>query len=352
MDLRTFVETYRRFRLVPAACLLITLLGVFFYHQKYDTATAQATLSVLDPLTARPGVYSDAQITFDSVIKSRRLAEQVGARLHRTPDDIAGHLSVTIVPTLASINPSPVYAVRGSDRNPSHALQLANVAAAEGRALYVQLNRPDPGASILAMQPQVDQAQAQLTKAKDTLNAFTGANNAHDLSTRLARQRDIVTSFQLQIHQVNADLAAVGGTNSGTHQALARRAASLAASMSAEQLELNRLVNLQTQFDDLSAKVAAAYQHVTQVQQLQQNLADGAQSLPLTSDVKLVDEARLQSKALFAMLTYAMAVLLGLTAGASAIYLLGLFAQQMETPGRVAEAFGAPVLVRVPAVTT
>jgi len=351
MDLRTFVETFRRFGIVPVACLILTLLGVFFYHHKFDTETAQATVSVLDPLTARPGVYSDAQITFDSVIKSRRLAAQVGARLHRTTDDIAGHLSVTIVPTLASINPSPVYAVRGSDRNPGRALQLANVAAAEGRALYVQLNRPDPEASLLAMQPQVDQAQKQLTMAKDALTTFSGANNAHDLSTRLSRQRDIVTSFQLQIHQVNADLAAVGYTNAGTRLALQRKAASLAASMASEQLELNRLTDLQSQYDDLSAKVAAAYQHVTQVQQLQQNLADGAQSLPLTADVKLVDEARLQSKALFNMLTYAMAVLFGLMAGASVIYLLALFAQQTETPDRVARAFGAPVLVRIPPVS-
>jgi hypothetical protein len=348
LDLSMYLRTVRRFWYLPLAFLLLSLAGAYVYHHKLDTQVAQATVAVLDPLVARPGVYSEAEVTFDSVIKSRKLAAMVGQRLHRTTDDIAGRLSVTIIPTLAAINPSPVYAVRASDRDPNRALQLANVATEQGRVLYIQLNQPDPQAALLAMQPQVDLAKAQSDKAQADLNTFNAAHDTYDLTARVAKQRDVVAGFQGQLHQTDADLAAIGNTNSSGRQALLRREASLRQSEATENQGLARLIGLQTQFNDLSIAAAAALQHYTQVQQMQQNIADGERTLPLTADVKLVDEARIQSQLLFKLLTYAMALLLGASAGASAIYLLALFAQQPETAERVATAFGAPVLVRIP----
>ena len=75
------------------------------------------------------------------------------------------------------------------------------------------------------------------------------------------------------------------------------------------------------------------------------------EQLPFAAQVKIVDLAQLQSQVLTKVLTVGIAALLGLLAGAAAIYALALVTKVAEGAGEVAAAFGAPVLARVPRTT-
>src|SRR5919197_2135695 len=140
MELGLFLRTLRRRWVVPAALVAASVLGVFLYQQVFGLQESVSTVAVLDPLTSRPGAYSQAQITFDSVINSQELAARVGRRLNRDPGGVRSHLSVSISPSLQTYNASPVYAVYATDKTQEGATALANAAVEEGRLLYIELN--------------------------------------------------------------------------------------------------------------------------------------------------------------------------------------------------------------------
>jgi len=351
MELSTFFRVYRRHWFIPAALLAISLLGAFLYIRQYSTYEAMATVAVLDPLTARPGGYAQAQVTFDSVIKSQELANRVAKRLGRDPGAVSGHLSTTIVPSLEAYNLSPVYAVYGRDKNSDSAIAMTNAAAEEGRKLFLEVNAPDPQAIKDALAGQMQAAQDELAAAIATYQQFMSTNDATDLEARIAKQRDIVYSLHLAAVVARADQRgayASGNTQAGIQAQY--RANELEAALGPEQAQLNKLVALELPFGVVSSNIQTAQATVNQLKQYELSTVTGEQ-LPFTAQIKIIDHAQLQSQLLTKALTIAIAALLGLFAGAGSIYLFALVSRVDETAAEIASAFGAPVLARVPRTT-
>src|SRR5438477_2051490 len=128
MELSHYLTTLRRRWFVPLAFIAIALLGVFVLNRSTRLETAQANVSVLDPFVAAPGTYTQAQVPFDAIIKSDQLAARVAARMGKGTENLSGRFSVTVVPPLSGANLSPLYAVRGTDRDPHRAIALTNLA--------------------------------------------------------------------------------------------------------------------------------------------------------------------------------------------------------------------------------
>jgi len=351
MELSTFLRVYRRHWVIPAVLLGVSLLGAFLYMRQFSSYEAMATVAVLDPLTARPGGYAQAQVTFDSVIKSQELADRVAKRLGRDPGFVSGHLSTTIVPSLEAYNLSPVYAIFGTAKTSDDAVALTNAAADEGRKLFLELNAPDPQAIHDALAVQEKQAQDQLTAAITAYQQFMSTNDASDLEARIAKQRDIVYSLHLAAVVARADQRgayAAGQYWQGVQDQY--RANELEAALAPEQAQLAKLVAMEIPYGIVAANIATAQNQVNQLQQYELSAVTGEQ-LPFTAQIKIIDHAQLQSQLLTKALTIAIAALLGVFAGAAAIYMLALVSKVPEGADEIAGAFGAPVLARIPRTT-
>ncbi len=351
MELAAFLRVYRRLWFIPAVLLVVSLLGSYVYIRQFSSYEAMATVAVLDPLTARPGGYAQAQVTFDSVIKSQELANRVANRLGRDLGSVSGHLSTTIVPSLEAYNLSPVYAVFGTAKNSDDAIALTNAAAEEGRKLFLELNAPDPQAIHDALAAQEKQAQDQLNLAIAAYQQFMSTNDASDLEARIAKQRDIVYSLHLAVVVARADQRgayAAGLVQQGIQDQY--RANELEAALGPEQAKLDKLVSLEIPYGVVAANLTTAQNLVNQLQQYELSTVTGEQ-LPFTSQIKIIDRAQLQSRILTQALTIAIAALLGLFVGAAATYLLALVAKVAQGADEIASAFGAPVLARVPRTT-
>jgi hypothetical protein len=347
MDPKRYLRSLKAYAYIPAALVLLGLVGVFLYHTIYGGQQAQATVAVLDPLTSRPSGYQQAQVTMDTVVKTRALDERVAARINQSPDWVAGHLSVSVVSTLSSLNVSPLYAIRGTAPTKAQAIQLTNVAVEEARSLYIELNTPNPADVALALAPQIADAQARTDTARAALNAFEAKYNAIDLPIKISKQRDLVSNLQLAYYQAQADMAASSVVGYTTYAAAKQRADNLGAQMNAQNAVLSKLVALEDQYGQLALALQIAAGDLVSLQQLQQGQISG-QALPLSADVKVVDGAQIQSQLLWYLLTYTVGLILALLLGASAIYVIALMTKERQTAEAVSSAFGAPILARLP----
>ncbi|HEX2648176.1 MAG TPA: hypothetical protein VHO95_13195 [Candidatus Dormibacteraeota bacterium] len=330
---------------------MLAVGGVYSYHHQYGGKQAQATVAVLDPLTSRPAGYQQAQVTFDTVVRSRQLDERVAPQINRAPDWVGSHLSVSVVTTLSGANVSPLYAVRGTAPTDAEALRLTTVAAEEARTLYIQLNTPNPADIAAALAPQIQDAQQRTDAAGMALQQFEAKNDATDLPVRIAKQRDLISNLEIAYLQAVADAAAyqVTGPYVGW-QAATRRAATLQAELQVQQQELDRMTALEGQYAQLELQLSVAQGNLVSLEQLEQGEING-QQLPLTADAKIVDPAQLQSQLLWYLLTYSVGALLGLLLGASAVYGIALIKKEPQTAESVSAAFGAPILGRIPHAT-
>jgi hypothetical protein len=348
MEPTRYLRFLKAYAYIPAALVLLGLVGVFLYHTIYGGQQAQATVAVLDPLTSRPSGYQQAQVTMDTVIKTRALDERVAARINQSPDWVAGHLSVSVVSTLSSLNVSPLYAVRGTAPTKDQAIALTNVAVEEARSLYIELNTPNPADVALALAPQVKDAQQRADAARAALNAFETKYNAIDLPIKISKQRDLVSSLQLSYYQAQADTAASSVVGSYvTYAAAKQRADNLGAQLNAQNNTLSKLVALEDEYGQLALALQIAAGDLVSLQQLQEGQING-QALPLSADVKVVDGAQIQSQLLWYLLTYTVGLILALLIGASAIYVIALMTKERQTADAVSSAFGAPILARLP----
>ena len=259
----------------------------------------------------------------------------------------AGHLSVSVVSTLSSLNVSPLYAVRGTAPTKAQAIQLTNAAVEEARSLYIELNTPNPADVALALAPQIKDAQQRTDAARAELNAFQLKYNAIDLPIKISKQRDLVSSLQLSYFQAQADTAASSVVGYSTYAAAKQRQANLAAQLNAQNAVLTKLVALEDQYSQLALALSIANGDVISLQQIQQSQING-QALPLSADVKVVDGAQIQSQLLWYLLTYTVGLILALLLGASAIYAIALMTKERQTAEAVSSAFGAPILARLP----
>jgi hypothetical protein len=322
MEFPQYLTTLRRRWFVPLVLVVIAIAGVFVLNRSTHLATAQVTVSVLDPFVAAPGTYTQAQVPFDAIIKSEQLADRVARLMGSRTGSLSGRFSVTVVPPLSGGNLSPLYAVRGTDRDPQRAIILTNLAVQEGRALYAKLNSTD-----------FAQADAQLLVARDEFNKFASSKRAGELPSAIQKQMDAVSSLRQAVYlaQVAQD---VGGGG--------RPKAALERAMATAQAELDRLTALEPEYKDLVFKVQLAEARV-----LALNKGQSGQTVSELF-VKTLDGAQIRSDLTSLVLQYALGVLLGLVSGLSVVYLLAKGAKQPETASDVARAFRAPVLIRIP----
>ena len=322
MELSHYLTTLWRRWFVPLTFVVIAVAGVFVLNRSTRVETAQATVSVLDAFLAAPGTYTQAQVPFDAIIKSDQLATRVAARMGKGTENLSGRFSVTVVPPLSAANVTPLYAVRGTDRDPQRAIALTNLAVEEGRALYAKLNSAD-----------FAQADVRLQAARDEFNKFAASNHASQLPAAIQKQMDAVSSLRQAVYlaQVAQDVGAGG-----------RPKAALLRAMATAQAELDRLTALEPEYTDLTFKVQLAEGRVLALNK--------GQSGQIVSDlfVKTLDGAQIRSNLASLVLQYALGVLLGLVAGLSVIYILAGQWKQPETASDVARAFRAPVLIRIP----
>ena len=344
MELRLFLSTLRKRWYVPVIFLVLATVGMYLYHRDTDMETAQTTLAVLDPLVAKPGTYQEAQVTFDSVVKSNQLARRVAARTGLPDRVVSGRVSAGIIPTLSSFNASPLYGVKAKGKTRAEALALATAVTTEARKLYIELNSADTSQIRAALQPELQKLQKDLQEARDAYNSFTSANHTAGLTAQIDRQRNIVASLQQSLDQARAAEGAAGVSHGRTSQALARQ-------LAIEQAQLDRLTGLESRFNELAFNLQLAQDRMSQFSQTEQATVIGEQ-LPAQLDVKLLDGATIQSPFFYLFLTYATAFMLGLLVGLSVVYVIGLYQKPYQSADEIARTFGTPVLVRVPRATS
>jgi hypothetical protein len=340
MTITTYLDTMRKRWYIPAFLLLAALGGMFIYHSLVDMQTAQATVSVLDPLVAKPGNYEEAQITFDSIVKSNQLAQRVAARLGMRESQVSSRVSVATIATLSTYNASPLYAVRGKGKTKAAAIALTAAATEEARNLFIELNTPDTAQLRQAMQPELDRLQAELQTASAGYDQFVAANKTADLPAQVERQMTIVSNLNEALAQARAAEAAFGIKNGRSSKALEHELAT-------QQAQLDRLTAAESQFRALAFNLQLATDRISQFSQAEQTAIVGEQ-LPARLQIKLLDAASIQSPFFWLFITYATAILLALLAGFSVLYVIALYRKPPQTADEIARTFGTPVLVRIP----
>jgi hypothetical protein len=348
MNLSAFWRSLKRSWLAALLLFEVGLLGSTVYARKTIQSTAEATVAVRDPITARPG-YQAAQITFDAVVSSHRLSERVAERMGETVSAVEAALSVKVIaPAATGFNISPLYAVQGKKPDEQSALGLVNTAVEEARKLFVELNdsKIDEVTSTLSAERQAAQQAAR--EAEGAFDAFDKANDTSDLKARLDSEVTRAEVLRTQVTTTSADLAAAQSVGEPvTIQAVEQRLRKFAHDLSTAEAERDRLRSLASRHDDLSAEVTRARAKDEELANLEKQTVL-SQILPLESQIKVLDDAQIQSQTLLTMLIYAVGVVLGLLASATAVYLRYLSDENRETSETISLAFGAPVLARIP----
>src|SRR5262245_16485296 len=174
MELREFGSAFSRNWLLLVVCLVLGLIAPALYNHYIPLSQASASVAVLDPLTARPAGYLQAQVTFDQIIESQALAAAVAARVGESPDRVHSSLSVTLASSLGSTNnntvTSPVYVVHAQDRSMARAILIANTAVAEARTRYASLNSADGSAVLSALSGPRAAADARVQSAQQAFD--------------------------------------------------------------------------------------------------------------------------------------------------------------------------------------
>lgn len=347
MDFSAFLRALRRSWLAALLLFELAIFASLVYARHTIQPTAEATVAVRDPVTARPG-YSAAQVTFDAIVESRRLSERVALRLGKDIRSVESALSAKVVPAASGFNISPLYAVRGKGATEDAALGLVNTAVEEARALYLELNDVKADEVTSALASQTAEAETARAEAQAAYDGFAAANDTRDLQARLETESARARTLQDQVATASADLAAtraVGPPEAAA--ALNKRLVEYQRQLADAEGERDRLRGLAAQDADLTAQLARAKVKVDQLNDLEKQEVL-SQILPLQTQVKALDDARIQSQTLMKILIYGVGFLLGLLAAASAIYTRHLVEARTETPDSISDGFGAPILARIP----
>jgi uncharacterized protein involved in exopolysaccharide biosynthesis len=345
MELRDYLRALRRFWFMAPAFLLVGLAAAGFYNQVTFLDQAKASVAVLSPLVSgKASGSTEAQVSFDGIIRSDALAARVAARMNEPADAVANNLSVSIDSgpgSQASAITSPLYIVHGRDHGLDRAERLVDIAIEEATKLYFKINATDGSDLKAALAAQRIVVEKQVTDAQTALNNFVSKNNVYDLHNRLQQQRDIVAQLTLQTAGARADYRGYSG--SLTYG----RYTSLTKDLATEKAELTRLYKLLDEFDRLQFEVATAQANEQEFDAQNENLLVNT-LLPSQVQVKVLDTAALEDQTLYLLLVFGLGAVAGIILGVTAIYVLGLIYRRPASPEEVAEAVGAPILVRIP----
>ena len=345
MDTRDYLRALRRYWWAFLACVLIGVWGAFGYNRVTYLDQAKASVAVLSPLiSSKASGTTEAQVSFDAIIKSNTLASLVGAQMNESEQTVSNNLSITI-DTGSGSSPaattSPLYIVHGRDIGVPRAEMLVNIAIDEASKLFVKINATDGGDIKAALASQESEVTGEVASAQSALDKFSADNNAADLPNRLQQERGKVDQLSLTVY-------AAGALAQSTQLSRDYSAYNtLSNDLRKEQKELNRLTGLLPEYHDLQYQLTAAQARSSAFDVQSQDLLVNT-LLPAQVQVKVLDSAAEESQLLFLLLTYALGAVAGIILGLAAIYVLALVYRRPATVQEVARAMGAPILVRIP----
>jgi len=354
VDIRDYLQTLRRFWPVAAACVLVALLSAFIYNSTTYLDEAKASVAVVSPLiSGKANGSSEAQISFDAIVKSATLANAVAVRMGEDPKTVGSNLSVSIDTgsgsSSATTLTSPLYIVHGKDKGLARAEQLVTVAVDEATKLYFKVNATDGADLKAAIQVQRQALLDQINTAQTALNQFATANNAVDLPNRLIAQRSRVEQLAQEVYAASAAANGDRSGGGGSYGYDYNRYYSLSAQLNVQQTELNRLETLLPQYQALSFNVTVAQNRLSDFETQNESLLVNSE-LPAQLQVKVLDPARDESQLLYLLLLYGLSAVAGVALGLGAIYALAFIYRRPASAEEVAGALGAPVLVRIPRI--
>jgi capsular polysaccharide biosynthesis protein len=383
MQLDRFISAVMRRWYILVSMAGVGIVAALLFFLVSGSTTATTSVAVLDPAvtqsvtTGTVASSGQAQLTFGSVIQSRMLAERVIQRLalDMPAQAMQGKISVKIASSPLP-NVTPLYTIQVKDHDADRALLYANTVVDEGKQLFAQLNSPDRSPVNVALTDQEQQLQrdesaaradlqSQLTKAESELDRLRRLMPTY---SSLALNRDQAVAIDTQLASRESDLLLQNQPQllAATRTAKADVAANL-------QTARQALAKFQQDngIDDLNANITAQAALVNGLRGELQGVAPptGAlrtaedrlnaletrkMELALTSSgtsstqVKVLDTAYIPTNAVFVVLVYVLALLLGVFVGLAAIYLLEYFERSPHTAEDAEELIGAPVLLRIP----
>jgi capsular polysaccharide biosynthesis protein len=287
MELDAYLRSLTRWWYIPVILFVISIGGVWLYHNVTGTKEAQATVVVLQSFFPGPGEFIAPQIGFDSVDESGELANRVSQRLGdgTEPEALQGSISIEIVSNLNRPNPSLLYGVKAEDQDGDRAIHIANIAVEEGRKLFEEINTPDARDVRAAYSEELTAAENEVIASRGALNQFEQENNAYGLAERIGSQLELVSDLRANV--INADAALAG---SGTEPA----------ALDAARTELNRLLQLLSQYNQLEFEVDLAQASVATLEQRESDLliaGDAAADLLAETQARLAEQRTRLTKA-------------------------------------------------------
>lgn len=346
MDMATFKAAFRRAWLPAVLVLVAALFGSYVYVQKRIPPTAKASVAVRDPLTVNPGQYTSAQVSFDAIIKSDRLAENVQKKLGAATPSVSGLLSVEVVIPSNGINISPLYIVRAKDPDPARAVKIVETALVEARKMYSELNAADTS-QLQVVDKQTAAAKARLKAATKALGDFN-RNHGGDIGTQLSTLRAQYGSASDRLSQAQADIAAALRLNNDSAADVATaRAAQFGYELQDIQSRLNPLTQAEPEYQTRASEVTQARSSLEQLTQIRQALS-ASNAKPVGEQIKVLDDAVVEGQTLMKILVYLLGLIVGLLGAMGVIYIEANRLRNRETTNDVIDALGAPTLGRIP----
>src|SRR6266540_3015591 len=182
MELRDYLRSMRRFWWVLLACFLVGILAAQIYTQSTFLDEAKASVAVLSPLVSgKASGSTEAQVSFDSIIRSDALAARVAKRMHESTDTVSNNLSVTIDSgpgSQSTVITSPLYIIHGMDHGLDRAEKPVDIAVEEATRLYFKINATDGSDLKAAIAAQRDLVSGEVTSAQNAFDDFGIKNNA------------------------------------------------------------------------------------------------------------------------------------------------------------------------------
>lgn len=154
---------------------------------------------------------------------------------------------------------------------------------------------------------------------------------------------DLTSAIQTQSQTVNQLIVSDASSRAG--------GAAVNAAINREQAELDRLLALEPQYDQLSLDLVTAEGQRTSLAQHVIDVAVG-QSLPASVQVRVMQDASIQSDMLMTLLTYGLGVFVAVFASLTTVYVLGYFEKVPASIDDIERVFGRPVIGRIPTATT
>jgi capsular polysaccharide biosynthesis protein len=344
MTLSAFSAALRKVWLPALIVLAAAIAGSFVYVQKRVPPSAKASVAVRDPLTINPVQNPDAAVSFDSVVKSDRLADLVGKQLNLPASAIRSALSVEVVLPSSGINISPLYVIHAQDADLQRAKDIVNAAVTQSTKLYTELNSADVQEATATLQPQLDAANAALTNAQKAYDDHLAAGGS-DHTAQINALNTTISSLTAEVAQAKADAASAARLDPRTAAVASGRVDDLNDQLATTVTQLTDLQKQQATFQSLSDALSQARTTVSNLNALKQQVVNQA---PLTDQVKVLDNAASESKTVMKILVYALGIIVGLLLAFTVIYLEAVRQRGRFTTEEVLDVLGVPALGRIP----